>query len=428
MDLSQVLQRLARSNVSSDGNLQDVLKDFTQAAADTLGSERVTIWVFDESRTALECIEGFDSKTQKHESGRKLMAADFPSFFQALENMTSFVSVHAEHDPSIVEFKERSVIPDEVKVRVDVPIFLSGKVVGVVCHEQTGSPRDWTVEEMSFASSIADFVSIALEADRRDRAEQHELELQARLLECSRLESLGLFAGSIAHDFNNLVGVILVHTDLALIIANQESRLRSHILEIQNAAEHAAMMCQQLLNYSNPRRMAVEEVNLSTLVEEILRMIKVVISDKAVLRYEFNHDLPPLQADAMQLRQLVMNVITNASDALGGEPGTITVKTGVEHLAQDELQGAIHAESLRDGRYVFVEVSDTGSGMDPETQQKMFEPFFTTKISGRGLGLAAVLDFVRSHKGTIQVESQLHQGTRIRVLLPANEPSAGEGS
>jgi signal transduction histidine kinase len=304
---------------------------------------------------------------------------------------------------------------------LDAPIFQSGVVIGVVCHEHTGSPRDWTSEEMSFAGSIADFISLSMETDRRTRAERHELELQAKLLESSKLESLGLFAGSIAHDFNNLVGVILVHTDLAILNAKEELKLNNHLIEIQTAAEHAATMCQQLLNYSNIPKAVIENLNLSTLVEEVLRLIKVVIPDNANLRYDLKPDIPLIQADAMQLRQLVMNLVTNASEALEGNAGTIAVKTNVGLFTKGELQGIVQNVELRAGEYVYVEVSDTGKGMDEATQIKMFKPFFTTKISGRGLGMAAVLNNVQSHRGTVQVKSKPHSGTTIRVLLPVSQ-------
>jgi signal transduction histidine kinase len=301
---------------------------------------------------------------------------------------------------------------------LDAPIFLSGEVIGVVCHEHTDHTREWNVEEKSFAGSIADFVSISLEADRRSKAEKRELELQAKLLESSKLESLGLLAGGIAHDFNNLVGVILVHTDLALLIAKEQDRLKNHIIEIQNAAEHAAQMCNQLLSFSSKRQSVSESVNLSFLVEEILRLLKVTISQTAELKYEIAKDLPIIQADAMQLRQLVMNLVTNASDALEDQYGTISVQTGVGNFTSEELEGVHSEQKLPEGRYVYVVVADTGRGMNDEIQRKMFEPFFTTKSSGRGLGMAGVLEIVQSHNGTIQVTSAENQGTTIRVLLP----------
>jgi signal transduction histidine kinase len=420
IDLSQVLQQLARSNIIADGNLTEVLRNYTQTAARALDVERVNIWIFDTLRAGIRCIEGFDAKRQQHYSGETLSATEFPTYFAALENLRSIASINSLDDQRTAELREKYLLPHGIHTMLDAPIMLSGEVVGVVCHEHTGSPRVWTTEERNFANSIADFVAISLETDHRNRAEQRELELQAKLLESSKLESLGLFAGSIAHDFNNLVGVILVHTDLALL-ATQDNKLKNHILEIQTAAEHAAKMCQQLLNYSNTKIAVIENLNLSSLVEEILKLIKVVVSNKAVLICDLNHNLPLIQADAMQLRQLVMNLVTNASDALEDRPGTIWVKTGVGFFTRDELQGVVRSDNLREGEYIYVEVADTGTGMNRETQQKMFEPFFTTKSSGRGLGMATVLDNVQTHKGTIQVQSKPDAGTSIRVLLPVRQ-------
>jgi signal transduction histidine kinase len=429
MDLSLILAQIARSQVITKGNLNEALQDITQTACAALKVERVNIWVFDEARTSILCIEGYDARTQQHYSGEVLLAVYFPSYFEALKKLKTIASINAHNDERTKELNEAYLIPHRITTMLDAPIFLSGEVIGVVCHEHTHNLREWSKEEMSFAGSIADFVSISLEADRKSRGEKRDLELQAELLESSRLESLGLLAGGIAHDFNNLVGVILVHTDLALLIAQQQDKLRNHIVEIQNAAEHAAQLCKHLLTYSGKRQAVIENVNLSYLVEEILRVLKVIISNKAELNCDLAKDLPIIRADAMQLRQLIMNLVTNASDALEDKPGTITVKTGIGHFIQAELKGVIQDSHLPEGDYVYVEVVDTGSGMDEETQRKMFKPFFTTKVSGKGLGMAGVLDNVNAHRGTLQISSERTQGTTIRVLLPvAQKPTDADSA
>lgn len=418
MDLSLILAQIARSQVITSGNLNEALQDITQTASAALSVERVNIWVFDEAKSSILCLEGFDSKTLQHYSGDVLLAIYLPSYFEALKKLKTIEFFNAQNDERTKELKESYLIPHRITTLLYAPIYLSGQVIGFVSHEHTGTQKEWTKEEMSFAGSVADFVSIALEADRRSRGEKRDLELQAALLESSRLESLGLLAGGIAHDFNNLVGVILAHTDLALLLAKEHNMLRNHIVEIQNAAEHAAQMCKQLLTYSGKRQAVIENVNLSFLVEEILRVLKVIISKKAELNFDLANDLPIIQADVMQLRQLIMNLVTNASDALENNPGMITVKTGFDYFTQEELTGVSADGMLPEGLYVYFEVADTGSGMDEETQRKMFKPFFTTKISGKGLGIAGVLDYVKTHQGTVQVKTEPNQGTTIRVLLP----------
>jgi signal transduction histidine kinase len=424
MDLSQVLARIARSHVITNGNLREVLQEIAVTAAAALHVARVNIWIFDEAKTSIQCVEGYDAKFQRHDCGEVLSATDFPSYFAALEKLRTIASIHAADNEFTKELYDVYLKPHDIITMLDAPIYLSGEVIGVVCHEHTECLREWTIEEEGFAGSIADFVSISLEADRRSRAEKRELELQAKLLESSRLESLGLLAGGIAHDFNNLIGVILVHTDLALLQAKEQNKLRKHVVEIQNAAEHAAHMCQQLLSYSSQKQAVFETVNLSYLVEEILRVLKVIISDNASLQCQFEKELPDIQADAMQLRQIVMNLVTNASEALEDKPGVISVRTGVGHFSEEELRGRVENNSLPEGDYVFVEVSDSGSGMDRATLNRMFEPFFTTKVSGRGLGMAGVLNHVQAHDGTIKVHSKPDQGTTIRVLLPVAPRSA----
>ncbi|MCC7491689.1 MAG: response regulator [Fimbriimonadaceae bacterium] len=252
---------------------------------------------------------------------------------------------------------------------------------------------------------------------KRAEAEQHILQLQVQ--HAQKLESLGVLAGGIAHDFNNLLMGMLGNAGLALMELPPESPARPSVEQIELASQRAAELTRQMLAYSGRGHFEVRPLNLATLVREMAHLLEVSISKKAVLRYEFGADLPAVEADATQMRQVVMNLITNASDALGDQPGVISIRTGVVWADQPVLREAYLHDELPEGRYVFVEVSDTGSGMDEETRERIFEPFFTTKFTGRGLGLAAVLGIVRGHRGAISVHSRPDHGTTFRVLLPA---------
>ena len=174
-----------------------------------------------------------------------------------------------------------------------------------------------------------------------------------------------------------------------------------------------------MLAYSGKGRFVVMEVNLSDVVQEMTHLLGVSISKSVAIRYDFAHTLPAIEADVTQLRQIVMNLIMNASDAIGPDNGVVSVCTGAAHYERSQLAKTYLNEDLPAGEYVYLEVADTGCGMDRETCDRIFDPFFTTKFTGRGLGLAAVLGIVRGHKGAISVESEPGKGTTVRVLFPA---------
>lgn len=247
----------------------------------------------------------------------------------------------------------------------------------------------------------------------------HRRVLEARILQAQKLESIGVLAGGIAHDFNNLLVGILGNADLALADLPAESPARPSVLDVRDAALRLADLTRQLLAYSGKGRFVVEPLALNVLIKEIAHLLGTAVSKKATLRYHLAPELPAVMGDATQLRQIVMNLITNASDALEDHEGQIVVTTGLAHADAEDLRTTYLDAGLPEGDYVFFEVSDTGCGMDAATIDKIFDPFFTTKFSGRGLGLAAVLGILRGHDGAIKIDSTVGKGTSVRVLLPA---------
>jgi signal transduction histidine kinase/CheY-like chemotaxis protein len=252
----------------------------------------------------------------------------------------------------------------------------------------------------------------------RKRAEQERHRLQGQIQHAQRLESLGVLAGGIAHDFNNLLTGMMGHAGLALEHLAEDSAAAGNVRQVELAAQRAADLTAQMLAYSGRGQFVVEIADLSPIMREMAHLLSTVISKKAILEYQLEDSIPPVEADVSQLRQVVMNLITNASDALGDDEGTILLKTGVIEASDSIVSDIAIQDELEPGRYSYIEVADTGCGMDTELQRKIFDPFFSTKFAGRGLGLAAVMGIVRGHKGAIKVESHLEQGTRFQVLLP----------
>ena len=257
---------------------------------------------------------------------------------------------------------------------------------------------------------------------RRFETERHSLE--QKLLHAQKLESLGVLAGGIAHDFNNILMAILGNADLALMRLSKESPAAENLKNIEKAAARAADLSKQMLAYSGKGKFVVENLNLNSLLEEMLHMLEVSISKKAVLRFNFAPHLPSVAVDATQVRQIVMNLVINASEAIGDKSGVICISSGCISCDKNYLKDVWLNENIHEGLYVFLEIADTGCGMNKETLARIFEPFFTTKFTGRGLGMAAVLGIVRGHKGAIKVYSEQGKGTTFKILLPASNRPA----
>jgi PAS domain S-box-containing protein len=266
-------------------------------------------------------------------------------------------------------------------------------------------------------------LEIVRDITAQKRAEEKRRELETRLQRGQKLESLGVLAGGIAHEFNNLLVGVLGNASLALEGLSEDAPAARLIRRVEHAAQRAADLTRQMLAFSGKGRFVVRPVGLSRLVREMAELLEASVSKKVTLAYDLREHLTPVEADPSQLRQVIVNLVTNATEAIGEQSGTITIRTG-EMEADDAYLAACYLDDqLPSGRYVFVEVIDTGAGMDEEVRAKIFDPFFSTKFTGRGMGLAAVLGIVRGHHGAVNVRSQPGQGTVFRVVFPTFDAS-----
>jgi two-component system, cell cycle sensor histidine kinase and response regulator CckA len=272
-------------------------------------------------------------------------------------------------------------------------------------------------ELISIVGIIADMSELKQAGEQRRKLEQQMLHVQ-------KLESLGVLAGGIAHDFNNILLAITGNASLALMRLGSESPAVHHLQQIEKAADKAADLARQMLAYSGKGRFVLEALNLNHIVEEMTNMLQVSISKKAVLRYHLTRHLPSIVADATQIRQVVMNLAINASEAIDEKSGVISISTGCMDCDQSYLRETWIDQDLVEGLYVYLEVADTGCGMERETMERIFDPFFTTKFTGRGLGMAAILGIVRGHRGAIKVYSEPGRGSNFKILLPASDRPA----
>ena len=281
----------------------------------------------------------------------------------------------------------------------------------------------------------------------RDTVTRALEESRVKLQQAQQLESLGLLAGGIAHDFNNLLTGVLGSASLARQqilaecsstappgeLAARSSSTRAmparhpaaiHLKEIERSAERAADLCQQMLAYAGQGRFQSQPLDLSAIVRDTIGVLSRSINHQIIVASELPTYLPAVDADATQIRQVVMNLLLNASEAIKDDPGTIRVTTSMTYADRATLATAHLGPELDSGRYVSLTIADTGHGMSADTLSRIFDPFFTTKFTGRGLGLAAVLGIVRSHGGALWVTSQPGEGTTFRLLLPATNAPA----
>ena len=241
---------------------------------------------------------------------------------------------------------------------------------------------------------------------------------QETMLHTQKLESLGVLAGGIAHDFNNLLAVVMGNAALAMRDMPPESPGHKFLNQIETAGRRGADLCKQMMAYAGRGTFALSTLNLNEIVQETAELLKISISKSATLKYELAESPPLVEADPTQIRQVLMNLVVNASEAVSEKSGAITITTGVMRADRAYLNQTQLGQALTEGDYAYMEVTDTGSGMDAETQKKIFDPFFTTKFTGRGLGLAAVLGIAHTHKAALKVYSELEHGTTFRFLLP----------
>lgn len=323
------------------------------------------------------------------------------SLFESMVPPADFTRLRSAHEACL-----RHGTPVDMRFR----IRRKGGALRYV-HSLAEARRDDDGTLTAIVGTLQDVTDDVAREDERQR-------LEAKVHHAQKLESLGLLAGGIAHDFNNLLVGVLSNASLALLDLEPDSPVRDVVLEIENTAQRAAELTRQLLAYSGKGRFVVEPLNLSALTAEMSHLLRTTVSKDVTLQFELPDSVPAIRGDASQLRQVIINLITNASDALSGKPGSITVRTchcAAKPTDPDALQ---FGELAPNSESVCLEIRDFGCGMSRETAERIFDPFFTTKFTGRGLGLAATLGIVRGHAGRITVETGVGEGTRFLLEFP----------
>lgn len=394
--------------VASLARIAPMLRELSQSAADAAKNQRQIQAILDHTPSAVYV---------KTLAGQFLLANKYvaTAFGQTVEKMpgTTDLDYLPRERAVAVRLNDAKVVAERRPLEFDEQVSHSD---GTVHHYLSLKFPLLDAEGQVYAVG-----GISTDITDRLRADEERQALALRLQHTQKLESLGILAGGIAHDFNNLLAVILAGADLARSHPGLPTGARRDLDNVVSASETAAALCKQLLAYSGRGQLQVTPVNLTDLVSQMTRLLEVSLSKKARLACHLDSTLPLIAADAAQLQQVVMNLITNAADALGDETGTIGVSTSLATIGPEGLPDQRAGEPLGPGNYVCLEVTDTGCGMNEESRSRLLEPFYTTKVAGRGLGLAAVAGIVRGHHAGLTLVSAPGNGSTFRVFFPIPE-------
>ncbi len=399
-------------------DLASAFSRIVETSANVLQVQRVGLWLFNKDRTRIvrECSHERGKGTDR--DAVTLEAADFPRYFAALECSRTIDASAACEDARTSEFTETYLKPLGITSMLDVPIRQHGRLVGIVCHEHVGRKREWTPEEQNFASSIADFVALALASANRQQ-------LEDQLRESQKMEAIGQLAGGVAHDFNNLLTGVLGYASLLKRRASPGDEVHKAADVIEKSAKRAAMLTQQLLGFARRGKHQDVPVDLHDTVQGVIRLLGQTIDRRISIRKELRAENATVRGDPGQLEQAVLNLCLNARDAMsvrrreGEEPGCgeMTLSSRIVNASED---GDRLPEGAAPGEYLALSVSDTGCGIPDDIRDRIFEPFFTTKEKGKGtgMGLPMVYGIVKNHGGWIDVQSEIGKGATFTIHLP----------
>lgn len=400
---------LARTSVAPGGNWRQALQSVVEVAARAIGVNRISIWRFVDNRDAIRCEFLYHVERHIVSEGTILHARDFPTYFRSLEIRRVVPIVDIEGDPVTQEFREPYFQPLGITSMLDAPIYEAGAMVGIVCHEQIGPKRYWTALDCEFAAAVADAIARLHQEAEHSLAEQRLNAYRDRMADLQRLGDLGRLAAGMAHDFNNVLQAILGYADEVIEVAHGQASVKTLTEKLVAAAKRGSDLAGELLSLGRQEPCRPRVIGLGDVIEQFRDMLDKAAGPNVMLKIADLSHASRVFVDPAQIERAVLNLVLNARDAMPSG-GTIVISLGeVTRAPLDRDPGA----------YVVLVISDTGQGMDLETQSRMFEPMFTTKGErGTGLGLAIVNQVVTLAGGFIDVESALGRGTTIRIHLP----------
>jgi signal transduction histidine kinase len=402
--------RLARYRLEGEQARGRAAAHATQVSAEALDVERVGLWLFRDRDLKLVCVCQYDRTKREHSAGQELVAATYPGYMRALRERRVIAAEDAQADPLTRELTEHYLKPLAISSLLDAPIIRAGRVIGVVCHEAIGPKRRWSPRDLEFASAVADMVTLIfeqsdrleLEAALQEQAEQHQ--------QSQRMEALGRMACGVAHDFNNVLGVISVSLGQYHRVENEHPQLQGLSERVEEMVHLGQRLTQQLLAFGRePRELHPDTADFAAVLERMAPLLRSAAGSHIEVVLDLRLRDAHVKSDASHLEQILLNLVLNSRDAIQ-TAGRIKLTL---------REAAVFDEVAPDS--IVLEVRDDGTGMDEATCARIFEPYFTRKNRGNGLGLATVYGIARRAGGTARATSTPNEGTRILIALPRAE-------
>lgn len=389
--------------VAPDAKLDQAYASAARVSAEALKCARVGIWRFDDGDQRLACQSLYTLATQQAARGEVLDARQFPTYVAALRERRAIAVMEAATHPITRELESQYLSVHGIVSLLDAPIIVDGRVVGVVCHEHAGSPRQFSQREIDFAGSVADLVALAEIQAQRVGLEVALREQEELVQRAAKLEAVGRLARSAAHDFNNVLSVAMMASEV--LRGHADPLVVSQATSIQEAVAVGARIAKDLLVLGREEPGTPTRVSLHSVVASLAGVLRARFGERIEVSVEVTQACDVL-ADPSQIERIVLNLGVNAGEAIE-ERGQILLR--VRAPLPEEVSGR---------GWVVIEVSDDGIGMSHEVRAHLFEPYFTTKATGHGLGLASVYGIVRQLKGKVLVESEPGRGTTFVIILP----------
>ena len=408
-EIEAALLQLAKLNGASGASLRDVWLELAEIASRTLQVERVGAWILIDDNRALRCRYLLQHSDRQLFQGVVLRAQDFPSYFQAMAERRTISADDALDSPLTSELGRSYLEPLGITSMLDAPIYLDGRIVGVVCHEHVGPPRRWTDADRAFASGVADNISRLYGEYGRSHAESTIAAYQRHLMELHRMEAMGRMAAGVAHDFRGLIGVALGFAELIRRVPELPPQADHYAQRVVEALERGRRMTEEIVRYGKDDPVAPRVLEAGHAVIAASAMFRVVLGENIRLTVKADPAASRVFMDPAQLERALLNLVLNARDAMpsGGE------------LRIAVADAMIEDEGGESATYVEISVSDTGYGMDQDTRANAFKPFYTTKGDrGTGLGLVIVDQIASRSGGRVAIDSEPDQGTTVRMFLP----------
>ncbi len=397
------LTKLTKSYVSAPDDFTDIVRGMTEVVANTLSVAYVAVWRHSESGTVTRCQDLFQWPDGTHSEGLSLSQSACPMYFKALAGAEVLAVTDARSDPRTSELAEPLLGPYGITAVMCVAIRSRGATVGVLSCKHVGEPRRWMPDEQAFALAVANLLSTLIAQAERQRLE-HELR------QAQRLEAIGRLAGGVAHDFNNILTVILGRAEEVASDDRVPGDLRDAVSDLSQNAHRATALTRQLLAFSRRQAIEVRDVDLNSVVVNVTRLLHRVLGEDIVVTFTYSEQPLAVRADPGMIEQVLLNLAVNARDAMP-DGGRLTIDTSFAGAQPSRTSG---------GNWACLRVTDNGAGIAPEHLPHIFEPFFTTKDVGKGtgLGLATTYGIVQQHGGWIEVDSEIGRGTEFRVFFP----------